>query len=226
MTAVAGKLIVIEGIDGSGKSTQYKMLCERLESGGREFKKLVFPRYDNESSALIRMYLGGAFGSDPSDVNAYAASSFYSADRYASWVTDWGEYYRGGGLVLSDRYTTSNAVHQGAKLSRAARAGYFDWLDDFEFARLGLPRPDVVIYLSVDVDTALRQMAERSERTGAKRDIHETHAGYLRLCAASGLEAAEHFGWRVVGCVRDGRMRSPEDIHAEIFSAVNAAIDG
>ena len=217
---MSGKLIVLEGIDGSGKSTQYKLLCERLAAEGREFKKLVFPRYDNESSALIRMYLGGEFGSDPADVNAFAASSFYSVDRYASWKTDWGDYYRAGGLLLADRYTSSNAVHQGSKLPPEQRAAYFDWLEDFEYNKLGLPKPDMVIYLNVDVETSLSRMRERSEKTGAQRDIHETHADYLRLCTQSGADAAKRFGWRRIDCVRDGAMRGIDDIHGEIYSAV------
>ena len=216
-----GKLIVIEGIDGSGKSTQYKKLRERLEQEGRSFRSLVFPRYDNPSSALIRMYLGGEFGSDPGDVNAYAASSFYSVDRYASYKTEWEEYYRNGGILLSDRYTTSNAVHQGAKLPVEERPAYFSWLEDFEFGRLGLPRPDQVIYLNIDVDTSLRQMRTRQEATGTSGDIHETHADYLRSCVEAGRDACDHYGWTRIDCLSGGVMRSIDEIHQEIYNAVS-----
>lgn len=215
-----GKLIVIEGIDGSGKSTQYAKLKLRLEAEGKAFRTLVFPRYDNESSALIRMYLGGELGSDPGDVNAFAASTFYSVDRYASYKTDWGDYYCNGGVLLSDRYTTSNAVHQGAKMPESQRADYFDWLDEFEFVKLELPRPDLVVYLDIDVETSLRQMKARQEKTGTHGDIHETHADYLASCIGSGKQACEHFNWTKIECIRDGAMRSIDDIHSDIYDAV------
>ena len=144
-----GKLIVFEGTDGSGKSTQFRMLCERMEREGRPFRRLIFPQYQEPSSALLKMYLNGEFGSHPSDVNPYAASTFYAVDRYASWKKVWGDYYRGGGLVLSDRYTTSNAVHQASKLPEAEWEGFFRWLFDFECGKLGLPLPDLVVYLDM-----------------------------------------------------------------------------
>ena len=147
-----GKLIVLEGTDGSGKSTQFRLMSQRLSEENREFRHLVFPRYDQESSALIRMYLGGEFGTKPSDVNAYAASAFYAVDRYASYKQDWGPWYEGGGLVLSDRYTTSNAVHQASKESDETRGAYLKWLYEFEYEKLGLPCPDLVIYLDVPTD--------------------------------------------------------------------------
>ena len=136
-----GKLIVFEGTDGSGKATQTALLCQTLTERGIPFRRLAFPRYEEESSALIRLYLGGAFGSHPDDVNAYAASTFYAVDRYASYKQDWGEYYRQGGLVIADRYTTSNAVHQTAKLPEEERRPFLDWLFHFEYGLLGLPRP-------------------------------------------------------------------------------------
>ena len=137
-----GRLIVIEGTDGSGKSTQFARLCQRAEAAGIPFQRLVFPQYQEESSALVRMYLGGEFGKHPEDVNAYAASSFYAVDRYASWKKVWQRWYERGGLVLTDRYTTSNAVHQGSKLPDEEKGPFFRWLADFEYRRLGLPEPE------------------------------------------------------------------------------------
>lgn len=217
---MSGKLIVIEGIDGSGKSTQYKKLKERLEAEGQKFRTLVFPRYDKDSSMLIRMYLGGEFGTKPSDVNAYAASTFYCVDRFASFKSDWGEYYNNGGVLLSDRYTTSNAVHQGAKVPECEREAYFQWLYDFEFNKIGLPKPELVIYLDVDADTSTRQMHERQKNTNTKGDIHETDLGYLISCSNCGRTAADVLGWQKISCVKDGQMRSIEDIHNEIYEAV------
>ena len=147
-----GKLIVLEGTDGSGKSTQFRLMAERLTAESRAFRHIVFPRYSQESSALIRMYLGGEFGTNPSDVNAYAASAFYAVDRYASYKQDWGQWYEDGGLVLSDRYTTSNAVHQASKEQGEARSTFLKWLYEFEYGKLGLPKPDLTIYLDVPTD--------------------------------------------------------------------------
>ena len=161
-----GKLIVLEGIDGSGKSAQYRRLTARFKREGMDYRSTVFPRYDQESSALIRMYLNGDFGEKPEDVNAYASSIFYAVDRYASYMTDWRGYYQSGGVVLSDRYTTSNAVHQGAKLPPAEQPAFFDWLYDLEYVKLGLPRPDLVIFLNVDLATSEKRMAHRRAKTG------------------------------------------------------------
>ncbi len=140
-----GKLIVLEGIDGSGKSAQYRRLCSKLEKDGIAYYHTVFPRYDKQSSALIRLYLGGAFGAKPGDVNAYAASTFYAVDRFASYRDDWGKIYENGGVILSDRYTTSNAVHQGSKLADEELPAFFNWLADLEYGKFGLPEPDLVI---------------------------------------------------------------------------------
>jgi dTMP kinase len=218
--AQKGKLIVLEGIDGSGKSAQYRRLCSRFESEGIIFRSIVFPRYDNESSALIRMYLNGDFGEHPSDVNANAASIFYAIDRYASYMTDWGDTYRAGGLILSDRYTTSNAVHQGAKLPEDKQREFFDWLYDLEYIKLGLPKPDLVIYLDVDVETSLDRMHHRQERTHTTADIHEKDALYLEACLLTGSHAAEHYGWNRVDFKKDNRIRELDEKHEEIFSIV------
>lgn len=215
-----GKLIVIEGTDGSGKSTQFARLTDRLEQLGQPFKRLVFPRYQEPSSALIRMYLGGEFGTDPKSVNSYAASAFYAVDRFASYRQDWGQWYQQGGLVLSDRYTTSNAVHQTAKEEPENRAEYLRWLYEFEYDRLGLPKPDLTIYLDVPTDFTEQLMRRREQATNTHADIHEQDLGYLATCRETGRAAAAFYGWTVIECVRDGVMRSIEDIHEEIFSHV------
>ena len=215
-----GKLIVIEGTDGSGKSTQFRLLTERVAAEGYKFQKLVFPQYKEESSALIRMYLGGEFGSKPSDVNAYAASAFYAVDRYASYKKVWGQWYEDGGLVLSDRYTTSNAVHQASKESGENQAKFLSWLYEFEYDKLGLPRPDLTIYLDVPTEYTERLMRSREAATGTTADIHEQDLGYLATCREMGRAAAEFYGWTVIDCVRDGAMRSIEDIHEEIRAHV------
>ena len=220
-----GKLIVIEGTDGSGKSTQFGLLTQRLERENIRFQKLVFPQYSEPSSALIRMYLGGEFGTNPNDVNAYAASAFYAVDRYASFKKVWGDWYAQGGLVVSDRYTTSNAVHQASKEPEEKRPAFLKWLYDFEYDKLGLPRPDLVLYLDVPTDFTEKLLRAREQDTHTKADIHEQDTAYLATCRRTGRAAAEYYGWTVIGCVKDGAMRSIEDIHEEIYRHVAACLE-
>ena len=217
---MSGRLIVLEGTDGSGKSTQMELLVQALEQRGTAFRRLRFPRYGNPSCALVEQYLAGAYGAHPDDVNAYAASAFYAVDRFASYRLDWKPAYEAGGLILADRYTTSNACHQGSKLPDSELPAYFDWLYDFEYHRLELPRPDLVLYLDVELDVALAQMAERRRAGGGTGDIHEKDAAYLGQCLRAGRRAAAHYGWTRIACLRDGKMRDIEDIHEEIFSHV------
>ena len=220
-----GKLIVIEGTDGSGKSTQFRLLTERITAEGRPYEKLVFPQYKEESSALIRMYLGGEFGNKPSDVNAYAATAFFAVDRYASYKKVWGQWYENGGLVLSDRYTTSNAVHQASKEPVEKQQDFLKWLYEFEYEKLGLPAPDLVIYLDVPTDFTEKMMRSREAATNTSADIHEQDLHYLATCRRTGKAAAEYYGWTVIDCVKDGRMRSIEDIHEEIYGHVMACLE-
>ena len=213
-----GKLIAIEGLDGSGKATQTGLLYEALTKSGAAVRKISFPDYDSPSSALVKMYLSGAFGSDPSDVSAWAASSFYAVDRYAGYKTDWGRFYEDGGLILADRYTTSNAIHQCSKLPEAEWDAFLNWLFDYEYHLLGLPAPDLVIYLQVDVDTSQALLETRCEQDHTEKDIHEASPDYLRRSAAAAGYCARRQGWKTVLCMRDGRLRTAEDIHQEILT--------
>ena len=219
-----GKLIVLEGIDGSGKSTQYRRLCQRMENDKIDYNHIVFPRYDKESSALLRLYLGGAFGTDPGDVNAYTASTFYAVDRFASYRDDWGKIYENGGLILSDRYTTSNAVHQGCKLPDDELPDFFNWLADLEYVKMGLPRPDLVIYLDVDIETATRRMRRREAKNNTQADIHEKDTAYLERCLRTAGMAAEHYGWVRIPYKKDGAEREADEKNAEIYSVVLKAL--
>lgn len=220
-----GKLIVLEGIDGSGKSSQYRRICARMENDGIDYNHIVFPRYDQDSSMLIRMYLRGDFGEKPSDVNAYTASTFYAADRYASFNTDWGEYYKNGGIILSDRYTTSNAVHQGCKLSDEELPGFFDWIYDLEYVKMGLPKPDLVIYLDVDIETSLARMKHRQDSTNTKADIHEKDLEYLARCLHTAEKAADYYGWKRIPFMKDGKERDLQEKNDEIYSIIRSYID-
>lgn len=218
---MSGRLIVIEGLDGSGKSTQLERLRRRL-SGEVRFVK--FPDYDSDSSALVKMYLAGAFGSSPNDVNAYAASAFYAVDRFASFRSVWGEDYARGVTILCDRYATSNAVHQASKLEGAERDAYLDWLYDFEFNKMGIPKPDTVLFLDMPTDVSQRLMSARYQGDEGKKDIHERDIAYLEHCRSAALYAAERLGWYVVSCAPDGVVRSREDISDEIYSVVRPMI--
>ena len=221
-----GKLIVFEGTDGSGKATQTELLCRTLTEQGVPFRRLSFPRYSEESSALIRLYLGGAFGSHPDDVNAYAASTFYAVDRYASYKQDWGEYYRQGGLLIADRYTTSNAVHQAVKCTPEDRGDFLRWLDDFEHDKLGLPRADLVLYLDMPTRCSLELLRSREAATHTQGDIHEVDPDCLAACRDSALQAARLLGWQVIPCVTwDGRLRTVEEIHREVWSLVSPLLN-
>ena len=220
-----GKLIVIEGTDGSGKSTQFRQLTQRLTQEDVQFKTLIFPQYSEPSSALIRMYLGGEFGSNPKDVNAYAASAFYAVDRYASYKKDWGTWYDNGGIIVSDRYTTSNAVHQASKETGENQKEFLRWLYEFEYDKLGLPRPDLIIYLDVPTAFTEKMMRGREAATNTHADIHEKDLDYLAVCRETGRAAAGFYGWTVIDCVRGGQMRSIEDIHEEIYRQVKACLE-
>lgn len=220
-----GKLIVFEGTDGSGKSTQFDLLTKRLEEENTAFRRLRFPRYDQESSALIRMYLGGAFGSDPEAVNAYAASTFYAVDRYASYLQDWKSDYEQGALFLADRYTTSNAVHQGSKMAAEERERYYSWLYELEYEKMGLPKPDLVILLDMPIELTRQLMRKRESDTNTHADIHEQDLSYLEQCRMSAKTAAAYYGWQVISCAGDGKLRSIEEIHEEVYAIVKKCLE-
>ncbi len=210
-------LFIIEGIDGSGKSTQVKMLRDRFEAEGREVLTLKFPVYEDLSSGPVRMYLSGELGSNPDDVNAFAASSFYAIDRYASYKKTWEKEYKKGTLILSDRYTVSNIIHQSSKLPKEERDTFFDWLYDLEFGKLGIPIPDKTFYLDVPPSVSIGKMEERYSGDEAKKDIHEKDAEYLQRCYEAGIYACDKLNMVRVECVRNGKMRSIKEINDVIF---------
>ena len=215
-----GKLIVLEGIDGSGKSAQFRRRCARLEQDGIEYNHIVFPRYNEESSALIRMYLNGDFGTNPNDVNPYTASTFFAVDRYASYRKDWGSIYENGGIFLSDRYTTSNAVHQGCKLPDEELPAFFSWLTDLEYNKMGLPEPDLVLYLDVDLETSIARMRRREEKTHTHADIHEKDLDYLRRCLHTADRAADYYGWTRIPFQKDGAERDVDEKNQDLYRII------
>lgn len=215
-----GRLIIVEGLDGSGKSTQVELLSRRLTEAGVAVRTVSFPHYESDSSALVKMYLAGDFGTKPGDVNAYAASLFFSVDRFASFRTDWEAHYRAGGTVLAARYTTSNAIHQAAKLPREEWDGYLDWLFETEYGKIGLPKPDLVVFLDMPPEVSQTMMTGRYGGDESKKDIHERDLAYLNNCREAARYIAARYGWQVIGCAENGSPRPIESISDELMDCV------
>lgn len=220
-----GRLLVIDGLDGSGKATQARLLAQHLTAQGRQVRQISFPNYTSDSSALVRMYLAGQFGDKPDDVNAYAASSFFAVDRYASYKTDWGTFYQDGGIVIADRYTTSNGAHQCSKLPPEAWDAYLDWLFTYEYKLLGLPAPDAVIYLRVDPAVSQQLMTSRYHGDESKKDIQERDLEYLERSRRVAEYCAQKLGWQTVECTEAGRMRTVEDIGRQVLALAEAVLE-
>lgn len=222
-----GKLIVIEAGDGCGKATQTKLLFDKLTINNYRVKKVEFPDYQSDSSALIKMYLNGEFGENPNDVNPYAASTFYAADRYASYKRVWEGFYQSGGIILADRYTTSNMVHQAAKITNPVeREIYLKWLWDLEFVKFKLPIPDCVIFLDMHPKFSQILISNRSNKFGdTEKDIHERNYDYLVDSYNNATQIKVSNGWLMVDCVDNGKLKSKEDIHLEIYDIVKKYID-
>lgn len=214
------RLLVVEGLDGSGKSTQVSLLKAKLESDGTPVRQIKLPDYDDPSSTLVKMYLGGEFGKNPEDVNVYAASSFYAVDRYASFRRHWQKDYENGTLILADRYTTSNAVHQAVKLPESAWENYLSWLADYEYNKLGIPAPDAVIFLDMPVAVSQKLMTARYNGEEAKKDVHEANVSYLNACRKAALFAADKLGWYVVPCADGDEPLPIAQIHARIYEII------
>ena len=216
-----GRLIAIEGLDGAGKNTQSEKLLRYLAGKGRKVRKIDFPNYGGQGSALVKMYLSGELGSSPDDTNPYAASSFFACDRYISYVTDWKSFLDDAdSVVIANRYTTANAYHQLSKMPREEWDHFLDWLWDYEFSKLGLPEPSDVLLLSVPASVSLANIEKRSERNNVKKDIHEKDPGYLERSREAAEYAASRLGWKVIDCAPDGTQLSVDDVFSLIFDAL------
>ena len=214
-----GKLVVIEGSDGSGKATQTRKLYERQRDLGGNVMRVSFPNYESESSALIKMYLRGDFGGNAEDVNPYAASTFYAVDRFADFF-QWKDFYNSGGLVLSDRYVGSNMAYQAAKIdNERERVKFLAWLDDLEYKYYGLPRPDLTIFLDMPPEICAVLRRERG-----REDIHESDAAFQIKTYNMYKNLARKYGWRVVDCSAGSFARSTMDIHEEIVTLVDGLL--
>ncbi len=221
-----GKLIVIEGLDGSGKSTQTPLLANELKNQGRDVRVISFPDYQNDSSMLVRMYLGGAFGTKPGDVSAYAASSFYAVDRYASYMQDWKAFYeKPDSVIIATRYVSANEIHQLAKLERDDWNEFINWVEDYEYTKLGIPRPDLVLYLDMKYEIAMGLVSGRSKKTGQKKDIHELDEAYMERCHKAAAYASDKLGWKHIVCHNDKEPLTEEEIAGKILAEVTRLLD-
>ena len=221
-----GKLIVIEGLDGSGKSTQLELLEKNLKEQGIDCKAVSFPNYQSPACAPVKMYLGGEFGKKPGDVNAFAASVFYTVDRYASFKSDWGEYYNDGGTIVSGRYTTSNAVHQCSKLPENEWEDFLCWLYDFEYNKIAIPKPQKVIFLDMPIEVSQKLLSKRYQGDEGKKDIHESDTEYLNKCRKAALFTAKYSGWEIIPCSENGEARTIEAIAEDVLKSVLEIYEG
>lgn len=215
------KFIAIEGLDGSGKETQTNLLYEKLKQKQSNIIKLSFPDYKNKSSELVKMYLSGEISQNADEINAYAASSFYSADRYISFIKNWKKQYETGNIILTDRYTTSNQIYQTAKLPQENWKEFIEWIEDFEYKKLSLPSPDLVIFLNVPVDISQQLMLKRYSGNEAKKDIYESNVNFLKKCHSAAMYCAEKLNWQVVNCAQNNKIKTIDKIHNDIIKIVN-----
>ena len=219
-----GKLIVIDGLDGSGKSTQFELLKKILSDRGISVRAISFPEYDKPSSALVKMYLNGEFSNNAEDINAYAASSFYAVDRYASYKLYWENDYKSGSIILASRYVSSNAIHQMVKLPESEWDSYLKWLIDYEYNKMAIPKADKAIFLDMPVEISQKLLSQRYNGDENRKDIHESNIKYLHNCRKSALYAAKKLNWSIVTC-SDGENALPtEVISKEILKIIDEVI--
>lgn len=222
-----GKLFVIDGTDGSGKQTQLEQLQVHLTKDKIEYKTVSFPNYDSPSSSLVKMYLSGEFGEDPKQISPYIASNFYAADRYATYKKDFEAYYQNGGIILADRYTTANMVHQASKIEdEKEREKFIDWLFDLEFNLYGIPKPTEVFFLNMPTKTAQELIQNRENKFShtEEKDIHERNAKHLEESYQAACSVSKKYGWYEIQCAPEGKLKTIEQIHEEIYQEVKRAI--
>jgi dTMP kinase len=222
-----GKLFAIDGTDGSGKQTQFNKLCEKLNAEGIDYRTVSFPNYDSPSSSLVKMYLSGEFGTNAKEISPYIASTFYAVDRYATFKTGYQEYYDNGGIILADRYTTANMVHQAGKIyDKTERKKFLDWLWDYEFNLYGLPIPTEVFFLNMPVEKAMELMKNRENKftKDQVKDIHERDKNHLIDAHSAACDVAKDYNWYEINCVKDDKIRTIEDIHEEIYAEIRKHI--
>lgn len=223
-----GKLFVIDGTDGSGKQTQSQILKKRFDQEGINYMQVSFPNYDSPSSSLVKMYLSGDFGEHPEDVSPYIASTFYAADRYATYKTKLEKFYETGGIIVADRYTTSNMIHQAGKIKdKVERKKFIEWLFDLEFNLYKIPKPDKVFFLNMPPKDSLNLIKTRENKftKNAQKDIHEKDPHHILDSYNAACELSKEYNWNEINCIKDGEIRSIEDIHEEIYKIIQKELN-
>jgi dTMP kinase len=219
-----GLFIDLEGLDGCGKTTQTELLCKRFEKENINYKKIKLPDYESDSSILVRKYLNGDFGKNANDVNAFAASVLFAADRFASYTEKWKNEYLNGTLIFSDRYTPANALYQMTKLNPDEWDEYLDWLFDFEYNKIGIPEPTMVVFLDMPVEVSQKLMTSRYNGDETKKDVHECDVEFLHKCRDSALYACKKYGWKVISCAENGEILSIEEINNKIYNEIKSIL--
>ena len=226
-----GKIIVIDGLDGCGKATQTKIVYDKLVEKGYKVKKVSFPDYDSDSSALVKMYLGGEFGKTANSVNPYTASLFYSVDRAAQFLKELREYYDNDYILLCDRYISANIIYQGTKFNDIRdKQDYFRWMYDIEVNKIGLPKDDITIALTLPIETSQKLMSRRYEGHEEKKDIHEADLEFLSNCKNTVSIACEYlssigYNWVDLDCSdKNGDIRSLDEINSQIMKLIESVL--
>lgn len=212
-----GKLFVIEGLDGCGKSTQLEMLKSKTDDNTRF---ISFPNYDSASGEIIKDYLSGRFAEENGKAGAYTASSFYAVDRYISYKTDWEKDYQAGKTIIAARYTSSNAIYQMTKLDRAQWDEYLSWLEDYEYDKFGIPRPDKVVFLDMPIEVSQKLLSSRYGGNEEKKDIHERNVDFLKACREAALYTAKQKGWFILPCSDGENPFTPERINQQLSAMI------
>lgn len=213
-------LIDIEGTDGSGKAIQTKLLCDYLIGKGYKCCLISFPNYASRSSDPVKMYLGGEVGDDANCLDGYQASALYAVDRLITMKKiDLSQY----DYVIFDRYTPSNIIHQSTRIEDQKELNNFlDWIDEFEFGKMALPRPDRILFLDMPPKYSIQLARSRSDlKNGQTKDILEADSSHLSKAYDRAVYVSERFGWTRIDCIRDERIKSIEDIHEEIKASLN-----
>ncbi len=217
-----GKLIVIEGIDGSGKATQAKMLYEYIKKKGKKVRKITFPNYKSPASSPVKMYLEGEFGKNADSVNPYSASVLFAVDRFASYKTSWSRFLNDeDSIVIADRYVTSNMIHQASKIpNKEEREKYLDWLYDLEYVKMELPKPDAVLFLDVSADLSRSLIKNRANKIDGSniKDIHENDFTYLTNSYNTACEICDKYSWVKICCEKNNSMDSKDNIFSSIIN--------
>lgn len=215
-----GKIIVFEGLDGSGKCTQSKLLFEYLKKRRENVHWESIPNYNSSSSSPIKMYLNKEITNNLYDINEYSTSSFFAVDRVINYFQTWKKIYENGSIIICDRYSTSNMIYQLAKTKKSKWDEFLEWVEDYEYNKLTLPSPDMVIYLKVPIKISQDLIKKRSSP-----DLYESNKDFLKKCSEAADYSSKKFNWNVINCSQNGeKIDSIEEISEKIVNIVEKTL--